>query len=388
MQFKEIIGQDKVVQALYSSVNENRVGHAQLFLGPSGSGSLALALAFAQYIICTAKSNGDSCGTCPSCTKVSKLIHPDLHFSFPVIKKPGSSQNSPPVSTDFINEWRAAVLDNPYLDINDWLQHINAENKQGNITVNECHQILRNLSLKTFESSHKILILWMAEYLKESGNVLLKIIEEPPPNTVIILIAEQDELILNTILSRTQLIKIGRLDDDAVMAMLAAQTGLDQAATSEYAFLADGNFAEALRLYGEQSGEQEKYLQKWMNLWIKPVPGKLLPLIEEIAALGREKQKSLVQYTLHFIRESMAMSVMDQYDPRLKKTEIKGAQYFADRLDHIQAEQISSELNNLHYYISRNAHPKIQFLNSTIRCSKIVHNTTVQTEATQNLYNY
>ena len=240
MQFSKIINQQEVKQQLVELIQHNRLSHALLFLGKEGSGALSLALAFAQYLICekvnrkititnsnrftyleknqqlqtsTPQTQTDCCGICPSCTKANQLVHPDIHFSYPVVtKKPGT----PPLSTDYITEWREFINNYPYGNVYDWLQFIGAENKQGNITANECNDIIRKLSLKSFESEYKILIMWMPEYLGTEGNKLLKLIEEPPPNTLFILVAENESLILPTIVSRCQLIKIPMLETNDI----------------------------------------------------------------------------------------------------------------------------------------------------------------------------
>jgi DNA polymerase III subunit delta' len=199
MQFKDVIGQQEVKQHLVEMVQHNRLSHALLFLGREGSGALPLAIAFAQYIVCQ-KANAkpqpagpslfgepepvaapvamnDSCGVCPSCTKAHALVHPDIHFSYPVVTK---KAGTPPLSTDYVAEWREFIQQYPYGNVYDWLQFIGAENKQGNITAQECNDIMRKLNLKSFESGYKILVLWMPEYLGKEGNKLLKLIEEPP----------------------------------------------------------------------------------------------------------------------------------------------------------------------------------------------------------------
>ena len=219
MLFKEIIGQIETKKQLVELIQHNRLSHALLFLGKEGNGSLQLAVGLAQYLTCEkvnqkvkdqnsevslfgeepttsiqqqATSN-DSCGLCSSCIKAQHLIHPDIHFSYPVVTK---KSGSPPISTDYISEWREFIKNYPYGNVYDWLQFIGAENKQGNITAQECNDIIRKLNLKSFESEYKILILWMPEYLGNEGNKLLKLIEEPPPNTLFILVAENESLIL------------------------------------------------------------------------------------------------------------------------------------------------------------------------------------------------
>jgi DNA polymerase-3 subunit delta' len=205
MLFNEIPGQEEVKSQLIRSVNENRISHAQLFLGPEGSGSLALAIAYAQYISCTERKEIDSCGECSSCRKYQKLIHPDLHFSYPFI---ASKEKKVEVSTDVIAAWREAIIENPFLGLEEWMQTLDAENKQPNINIAECHDIIKRLTYKSFESEYKVLIMWLPEYLGTEGNSLLKLIEEPPAKTLFILVAQNHDQILNTILSRTQLVKI------------------------------------------------------------------------------------------------------------------------------------------------------------------------------------
>ncbi|HEV8270375.1 MAG TPA: hypothetical protein VGQ04_03660, partial [Chitinophagaceae bacterium] len=242
MQFQKIINQQETKQQLVELIQHNRLSHALLFLSKEGSGALSLALALAQYLTCE-KANpksqtssntllfgeepttsnlkpqtlNDSCGVCPSCTKANQLVHPDIHYSYPVVTK---KSGTPPLSVDYVSEWREFVNNYPYGNVYDWLQFIGAENKQGNITANECNDIIHKLSLKSFESEYKVLIMWMPEYLGGEGNKLLKLIEEPPPNTLFILVAENETLLLPTIVSRCQMIKIPMLETADIEAAL------------------------------------------------------------------------------------------------------------------------------------------------------------------------
>src|ERR1700722_6343612 len=241
MGFKSVIGQAHVKQHLADLVKSNRLSHALLLLGPEGSGALPMALAFAQYVVCENKKDGDACGVCASCMKASQLIHPDIHYAYPVIpKKPGDK----PVSTDYGVEWREFVAQYPYGNAYDWLQFIGAENKQGNITAQECNDIIHKLSLKSFESGYKILLMWMPEYLGNEGNKLLKLIEEPPPNTLFILVAENESSILPTILSRTQLIKIPLLDVIDIEDALIDRAKISPEKARQVASISEGNYRE------------------------------------------------------------------------------------------------------------------------------------------------
>ncbi|RME99505.1 MAG: hypothetical protein D6772_07635 [Bacteroidetes bacterium] len=211
MKFSELIGQEQPKAAFRQMMESDRLPHALLLLTAPGSGGLPLAWALAQYLLCAQPVHGDSCGHCSHCHKAAKLIHPDLHFSYPTV-------GTKVTADSFLAQWRSALLDNPYLEINDWLQQIGAENKQGNINKDECQRILRVLSLKSFESPRKIMIIWLAEYLGNEGNRLLKLIEEPPAGTTFILITENQDRILNTILSRCQLVRVHPLSDEEVAA--------------------------------------------------------------------------------------------------------------------------------------------------------------------------
>lgn len=375
MLFSEVIGHLTLKKQLRQSVNENRVSHAQLFLGNEGSGNLALALAFAQYINCENSSKEDeSCQVCPSCLKASKLIHPDIHFSYPVIPKKSGDK---PKSTDFIEQWRNAFLENPYMNVNQWLQFIEAENKQGNITIEECHDIIRKLNLKTFESRYKILILWMPEYLDKAGNTLLKLIEEPPDNTVILLVAQNRDLILNTIISRTQLLKVNSLQDEEIQTALMERKNLLAEESKKISLMSDGNFNEALRLMANPENDFAGYFQRWMEMLLTNNGNDLLKWVDEISKIGRENQKGLLRYGLHFLREMLMVDLQTNNHLRLLKGEFQFAEKLNNQIGFDGLERIIELFNKNHYYIERNANPKILFLNLSLSLSKILQNKTV-----------
>src|SRR5688572_28198421 len=211
MLFKDVIGQQDLKRKLIADARKNTVSHAQLLLGPLGHGGLPLALAFSQYLNCENPKEDDSCGVCPSCSKAGKLIHPDIHFSFPFPKVDKKER-----CDEFIHDWREALQENPYLDLFSWMSRFEAENKQPNIPIRECHDIFHKLSLKAFESPYKVVVLWLPEYLGKEGNSLLKILEEPPDRTVFIFVAENSDMMLPTILSRMQIIKIPHIEYGAL----------------------------------------------------------------------------------------------------------------------------------------------------------------------------
>ncbi|MEM9918550.1 MAG: hypothetical protein AAF990_10665 [Bacteroidota bacterium] len=365
MQFQQTIGQQLVKDQLRNMIQSGRLPHAQLFLGPTGCGKLSLALAFAQYLLCENRSEADSCGKCPACIKAAAMIHPDIHFSFPVVGTKMTSNN-------FLGNWRTAVGENPYVDINQWMQAIGAENKQGNLNKEECLNIIRKLSLKTFESTHKVLILWMPEYLGKEGNRLLKLIEEPPENTVFLLVAEDSERILNTILSRCQIVKINQLGDEELINGLIHHKGLNREQALQIAPLADGNFNEALKLLVEKSDDNAQLFLEWMRKCYKGNGVELVGWVDKFAKIGRENQKHFLRYALHFMREYLLLKMNVKDQVRLRPDELKTARNLIKVIEFEQIEALSALFNDCSFYVERNANPKILFLDASIRLHKIL----------------
>jgi len=365
MQFKQIIGHTALKRQLCSSVDTARIPHAQLFLGPEGSGQLALALAFAQYVLCENPSDGDSCGQCSACNKATKFIHPDVHFSFPTV-------GSKAISNHFLENWRTALKDNPYLNANEWLQHIGAENKQGNITKEECVSIVKKLSLKSFEAVHKILILWLPEYLAKEGNRLLKLIEEPPENTLFVLVAENQELILNTIISRCQILKVHALPDNEIIEGLMHQKGLSETEAQKAAHLSDGNYNAALQVARHQENDNARLFLEWLRKCYQGHGVEQVSWAEKLAGLGRENQKHFLHYALHFLREFLRLKLIGEEGVRLQQEELNTAMKMLKVIDVDQVEQIVKLFDDCTYYIERNANPKILFLDAAIQINSIL----------------
>ena len=394
MQFSKIINQQEVKQQLVELIQHNRLSHALLFLSKEGSGALSLALALAQYLTCekanpksqipnsttslfgdepskseirNSKSEIDSCGVCLSCIKANQLVHPDIHYSYPVVTK---KSGTPPLSVDYITEWREFVNNYPYGNVYDWLQFIGAENKQGNITANECNDIIHKLSLKSFESEYKVLIMWMPEYLGAEGNKLLKLIEEPPPYTLFILVAENETLLLPTIVSRCQMIKIPMLETADIEAALI-DSKIDPLKARQVAATAEGNYREALQLLQHAEEDWQSILRDWLNSIIKTGPIAQTKWVEETSRLGREKQKQFLRYFNHLLEQSIRSKIMGSniHLPDNEKD-------FADRLNRLadvsQQQAIIEELDRATYYIERNANAKILFHALTIKLYHII----------------
>jgi len=344
----------------------DRIPHALLFIGPEGCGKLALAMAFSQYILCQNKVENDACGKCPSCSKASKFIHPDVHFSFPTV-------GSKVTSDMFLPEWRKAMEENSYLDINQWLQSIGAENKQGNITKDECTNIVKKLSLKTFESSKKFLIMWLPEYLGNEGNRLLKLIEEPPEDTHFILVAEKQELILNTILSRCQLVKINQLQDTEIVEGLLQNGSIEETKANAIAPLSDGNLNEALKMVESMDNDNASLFLNWLRKCFVGNGVELFKWVETFAKLGRENQKQFLKYGLHFMREYMALKMTGgTMSPRLQGEELITAQKLTKVIEFDQIEKIVKLFTDCAYFVERNANPKVLFLDTSIQLNQIL----------------
>ncbi|GAB3931147.1 DNA polymerase III subunit [Mucilaginibacter myungsuensis] len=367
MQFKQIVGQSAVKQRLINSVKENRVSHAQLFLGPEGSGNLALAVAYAQYVSCEDKQVDDSCGVCSSCRKYMKLAHPDLHFSYPFFAK-----HKDDTALTFIEQWREALLANNYLNLDGWRGYLEADNKQANINIAECHQIIKKLSLKPFESVYKVLILWLPEYLDKEGNSLLKIIEEPQPNTLFLLVAQNQDQILNTILSRTQLVKVPALDYEDIKTYLI-EHGQTQHAAEEIAYLSNGNMAEALSMTDQDSSNYHQLFMKWLRFCFGNKGSDVIPFTDQLSKLGRENQKNFLRYGISFVRECCLLSAGAGNLVHLPAAELDTAQKMITVMNMAQSEAISTELEKAHYHVERNANPKILFLDVSLQLIKILH---------------
>lgn len=398
MLFSDIIGQQNVKQHLLEMVQQNRLSHALLFLCKDGSGALPLALAFAQYIsLLPSSANQNSSPSLfgeavqetkpvfsktadeadafmqkqAAFSKANNYIHPDIHFSYPVIPKKTGDK---PVSTDYITEWREFVQQFAYGNVYDWLQFIGAENKQGNITAEECNDIMRKLSLKSFESEYKILVMWMPEYLGKEGNKLLKLIEEPPENTLFIFVAENEDSILPTILSRCQLVKINILETGEITEALIKRGNVETQKAQQTAAISQGNYREALQLLQHASEDWQSLLREWLNAALKNGPSAQIKWIEEINKLGREKQKQFLLYFIHLLQQSIRI-----YFAGNNKVSIADSEKdFAIRLNKIASinhqQTIIQELNKAVYYIERNANAKMLFHALTIKLYHVIKN--------------
>ena len=362
MQFADVIGNRGTKNFLTESFSASRIPHAQLFLAPPGSGGLAMAAAFAQLLNCERPQADDSCGKCLSCIKAGKMVHPDIHFSFPVVKK----KDDDALSNVFMKEFREAFAANPYMNLPEWISNIDKENKQGNLSAAECNEIIRVFNLKTFEGKYKILLMWLPEYLGKEGNRLLKLLEEPPQNSVFILVAENHAQILNTILSRTQLVKMRKLTDEEITDALVAQKGLDEKEALHFARLADGDFGQACRLLN-QTEDHVEMLRQWVETATRFTPEKLMEWVETFSSNSREQMKSFLTYASGFARELILRQMSPFSRNRLNPAEEQIVKDFLSSSDVTAVAEWSELVDNLQRQIERNAHPKITITHHTIR---------------------
>ncbi len=369
MQFHDIPNQTAVKQLLHQSVQRQHVAHAQLFRGQEGGAALALALAYAQFLNCEARAAdaADSCGHCPACTKTAKLAHPDLNFIMPVTTTKSVAKDA--VSSKFMAEWRAFVLDNPYQGLNDWMQHIGAENKQGNISKDEAVQILKLVSLKAFEARFKIVILWLPELMHPAAaNAVLKLLEEPPPATIFLLVSHAPEQLLPTIISRVQPVVVRPFSEDDITAFLRDKHQVPEVKARQVAQLAEGSLGAAIASRDANADHDYfEFFAKWMRLSFSQKAADIIKLSEEFQKLGRENQKELLSYSLGLLRKVLLFGINPKFVPHLAAGEQQFVTGFAKFVTPRNADLLTKELTDAHYHIERNANAKMVFVDSSLR---------------------
>lgn len=379
MLFKDIIGHQELKNRLIKTVLNNRVSHAQLFLGVAGTEKLAMAIAYAQFISCDNKQHNsenaelvaDSCGQCPSCVKYQKLVHPDLHFIFPVATTKIITKK--PVSSNFLPQWREALIDsNYYLSLNEWYEKIGTENKQGIIGVDDANNIIKTLGLRSYESEYKVVIIWMVEKLYHAAAPkLLKILEEPPNKTLFVLISENHDQILKTILSRVQLLKFTSHSDSLIRDYLEQNFRLEPKRMEEIIYLSDGVFSNVFKQLNSSEYDntffshfREMMLFAYQNNFIK-----MREKSTELNLLGREKIKTLLQYGIKVTRMCMLYDVGNQTMVRSANDEFDFVSKFSKFVNQANAEALFNILSEAEYHIGRNVNPKIVLLDTMLQAS-------------------
>lgn len=375
MTFQEVIGQGDAKERLRMLVQENRVPHAMLFCGPQGCGKMALAMAFASYLLCANKEGGDSCGHCPQCAMTRKWSHPDLHFTYPVIKAAGTSSDYKPVSDDFAREWHRLLDESPYFTIDHWLREIGAANQQAIITVRESDEISRKLSLKSSQGGYKVSLIWLPERMNEaSANKLLKLIEEPPSQTVFLLVSEEPVLLLETIRSRTQRFDMRAIDTPAIEQSLISLRGIAEEQAHRIARVADGSWTKALDLLNaenEERGFLEMFIKMNRQSFERNIRG-MRNWSDDAYELGRERQRRMLRYFLRMIRESFMYNFRIPELNYMTEEEENFVRRFAPYVNEANVIEMSDLMAEGIRDIGQNANARIVFFDTALRMTRLL----------------
>ena len=375
MKFSEVIGQEDLKDGLRRSVEEGRVSHALMFAGSVGCGSLALALAYVQYLNCTNRRGGDSCGECPSCRKMQALEHPDLHMVMPVNKK-NKKSDEVLLSDHFMPQWREIVArTGGYFSEQEWYEAIGLDNQQGNISVADIGEMIRKLSFKSFEAEYKAVVLWLPERMKaEPANAMLKILEEPWDKTIFVLVSESPEVLLPTIISRTQPYRIGVADERAVAARLVGE-GIDTEKALQLARMSGGNLLEARRL-AESEESTTEYFELFVELMRLSYNNRHLELItwaERVAKMGREPQKYFLENSVRLLRSSYMLNAGMAEISYLWGSELEFCRKFSPFIGNDNIEKLVSEMESALMQVRQNGNANIIFTHFALSVSKLIN---------------
>ena len=370
MHFSTIVGQKDLIEHFVNEVHNEKVGHAQLFVGKPGYGSLPLALSLVQFLFCEDKRKAESCGECPSCRKVENLQHPDLHFSFPTVQAIGKT------SDVLLGEWREQIKENPYFDLNTWIKKMDAQERKPIISVHESEEIIKKLSLRSYEGGYKVMMIWMADEMNVScANKLLKIIEEPPSKTLFILMAESQEYMLKTILSRCQIVNVPRIKTEEVSQHLKNTLKIDSEDAESAASIADGDIIEAMDFLGNNEDQNENRNQfiQLMRVCYKKDVIEMIQWAETTSAVSKEQQKVFIKYALHMFRQSMLRNYTEDHLTKVSDQEDLFLGKFAQFISGNNIFDFIQTFNDAHYHVERNANSKILFTNLCFNVMRFIH---------------
>jgi DNA polymerase-3 subunit delta' len=370
MKFADISGLEDVKQRLTGAINNNHIAHAQLFLSKNGGSNLPLALAYATYLNCEQHIDNDSCGTCPSCSKNNKFVHPDVHFVFPVSATKNITGKDV-ISINFLPDWRTFLIENPYRSVNEWANTYGGENKQVNISKEESRQVIKNLSLKAFGGKYKVMIIWLPEYMNSAAaNGILKILEEPPEGTVFLLACNDDEKLLTTILSRTQIVKIRPLSDREMSTLLMDKSGVEEAKANQIAYLANGNVDDAFTMINGEENESQSMFKEWMRICFKKDVSAMVLMAEDFQKMNKIDQRNIFQYGVSTMREALITNLKVPEVVKVTGEERAFVENFGKVLDTDKVMDVTGQLNEALYHLERNASPKITFLDLSLQIAK------------------
>ncbi len=373
MKFADIPGLSEIKSRLLDSVKQNHIAHAQLFLGKTGALNLPLALAYANYLHCQNKSADDACGTCSACSKSLKYIHPDTSFVFPLGNIKGDKDEDR-FKAEMLKTWRAFLLEQPYGNVNDWTNYYGGEDKQALISREAGREIIKTLSLKPFESSYKVMIIWQPEFMHPSAaNGILKILEEPPPNTFFFLVSNAAERLLPTILSRTQMVQVPQLPDEDLDTYLKDKHGVEDSRRQEILQLADGDLNAAIKLISSEEDHFQDRFADWMRSCYKRDYPKLVAFADDFHELDKLSQRNLFQYALGMMRETLLQHAGADPVGRIKTGEVKFVKDFSKIMNVPKIEKINQLVTDAHYHLERNGSAKMIFLDLSLNIAKSIN---------------
>ena len=370
MQFSQVVGHDELKSHLIREVNSGKVSHAQLFLGKPGYGTLPLALAFVQYLFCESRQETDSCGQCPSCVKTTTLQHPDLHFAFPIVLSIDK------LSDAFIVPWREQLAEQPYFDLNQWTKRIDPKERKPIIGTDQSQEIIKKLILKSYEGGYKVMLIWMAEEMNTTcANKLLKILEEPPEKTLLLLVGESSDKMLQTIKSRTQLVKVSRPHTDDVISYLRSKRGAITPTIESAIARAEGDLIELNLLLADDADQQkdrEDFMQLMRVCYKKDVI-QMMDWADQMGSTSKERQKHFILYALHMFRQSLMKNYTDDQLTKVSKEENDFLNKFAPFITGNNIQDFSLSFNKAHYHIDRNANARLLFMVLCFNVMRYIH---------------
>lgn len=370
MQFKDVVGHAQLKKDFIREIVNDKVSHAQLFIGKAGHGSLPMALAFTQYLFCENKGESDSCGKCASCLKVKDLQHPDLHFSFPSVLAISK------VASGFYSEWREQLKETSYFDLNHWIDKIDSKGRKPMIGTDESLEIIKKLALKSYEGGMKVMIIWCANEMNTAAaNKLLKILEEPPQKTLFLLVSDTDENMLQTILSRTQLVKIPKISTEELSSFLREKHGLNASNADSIAARSEGDLLEAEEFVNNSASDNEEkdLFITLMRVCYKKDVLEMLAWAERMGGQSREKQKTFLKYALHMFRQSMLKNYTEDVLLRVSEDEMNFLKNFSKFISGNNILDFMKTFNDGHYYVERNANSKLLFTNICFQVMRYIH---------------
>jgi DNA polymerase-3 subunit delta' len=373
MKFSSIPGLTDVKKLLIEAAKSNHTAHAQLFVGAEGALNLPLALAYVTYLHCLNKGDDDSCGVCSACSKNLKFIHPDTHFVFPLSNVKGDKDEDR-FKADILKSWRAFLLEQPFGSLDDWTNYYGGEDKQALISREESREIIKTLSLKPFESQHKVMIIWQPELMHASAaNGILKILEEPSPHTYFILVTNATDRLLPTIISRTQIVTIPLLTDDELETCLVEKYGADKSRTGKIAQLAEGNINFALKLLENEEDNNTQRFTEWMRACFKKSYMSLVTMADDYHGLDKLSQKNLLTYGINIMRETLLSIAGANSMNRTRGEELKFVQDFSKVMTTPKIERSVKLMNDATYHLERNGSAKMIFLDLSLKISQTIN---------------